>query len=49
MADIICEETGCKKLLFHSCHNVTAEELANGVSYYELMAQNLVNLKEALG
>ena len=49
MADIICEETGCQKLLFHSCHNVTAAQLANGVSYLDLMEQNLVNLKEALG
>ena len=49
MADIICEETGCRKLLFHSCHNVTAAQLADGVSYLELMEQNLVNLKEALG
>ena len=49
MADIICEETGCQKLLFHSCHNVTAAQLADGVSYLELMEQNLVNLKEALG
>jgi len=49
MADIICEETGCKKLLFHSCHNVTAAQLSEGVSYLELMEQNLVNLKEAIG
>lgn len=49
MADIICEETGCKKLLFHSCHNVTADELTSGVSYMELMQGNLASLKEALG
>lgn len=49
MADIICEETGCEKLLFHSCHNVTAEQLSSGVSYAELMEGNLKNLKEALG
>lgn len=49
MADIICEETGCEKLLFHSCHNITADELAAGVSYMELMQGNLASLKEALG
>ena len=49
MADIICEETGCKKLLFHSCHNVSAEEFAAGVSYMELMEGNLESLKEAVG
>lgn len=48
MADIISEETGCKTRLFHSCHNVTADELASGVGYLELMENNLANLKEAL-
>lgn len=48
MADIIAEETGCETLLFHSCHNVTADELENGVSYLELMEQNLQNVKEAV-
>lgn len=48
MADIIAEETGCGKLLFHSCHNVTAAQLESGVSYLELMTQNLENVKEAL-
>lgn len=49
MADIICEDTGCKKLLFSSCHNVTAEQFRSGVSYLELMQENVINLKEALG
>lgn len=49
MADIICEDTGCGKLLFHSCHNVSAEDIKNGVSYLELMRSNLVSVKEALG
>ena len=49
MANIICEDTGCKKLLFHSCHNVTARQLQNGVSYLELMRGNVESLKEALG
>lgn len=49
MADIICEDTGCKKLLFHSCHNVSADEFAGGISYMELMYSNLESLKEALG
>ena len=49
MADIICEDTGCKKLLFHSCHNVSAAEFKNGISYLELMYSNLNSLKEALG
>lgn len=48
MADVICEDTGCEKLKFHSCHNVSREELAAGVSYLSLMRQNLESLKEAL-
>ncbi len=49
MADIICEDTGCNKLLFHSCHNVTAKQFEEGISYLELMRSNLESLKEALG
>ena len=49
MADVICEDTDCEKLLFHSCHNVSAEQLKEGVSYLELMWGNVESLKEALG
>lgn len=48
IADTIQSETGANKLLFHSCHNVTKEDFASGVSYLSLMQQNLVNLKEAV-
>lgn len=48
VADTICAETGTKKLLFHSCHNVTKEEWANGATYISLMRQNVINLREAL-
>ena len=49
MADVIVEDTGCEKLLFHSCHNVSADDFESGVSYLQLMTANLANLKEALG
>ncbi len=49
MADQICEDTGCGKLLFHSCHNVSADDLRGGVTYLELMQNNALALKEALG
>lgn len=49
MADAICEETGVKKLLFHSCHNVTADDFEKGITYIDLMNSNLEVLKEALG
>lgn len=48
MADVVCEDTGCIKLLFHSCHNVTAEELKQGISYLEIMWGNAKRLREAL-
>ena len=48
MADVIVEDTGCKKLLFHSCHTVGADQLEAGVSYLQLMEQNLSNLREGL-
>lgn len=49
MADIICEDTGCKKLPFYSAHSVTAEQFSGGVTYCDLMRINLSSLKEALG
>lgn len=48
VAEIIGEETGAKPLLFHSCHNVTRREFEDGVTYLELMEQNVVNLREGL-
>ena len=41
VAEIIGEETGAEPLLFHSCHN-------SGVTYLELMEQNVKNLKKGL-
>ena len=49
MADVICEDTGCGKLRFHSCHTVSAEDLEQGVTYLDLMWQNVETVKEALG
>ncbi len=48
MADTISEATGAKKLLLHSCHNISKNQLEAGVSYLELMRQNAAALKEAL-
>jgi zinc transport system substrate-binding protein len=48
MADTICEATGAKKLLLHSCHNVTRDEIRDGVTYLSLMTRNIDHLKEAL-
>lgn len=48
VSEIIGEETGAKPLLFHSCHNVTRREFEDGVTYLELMEQNVLNLREGL-
>ncbi len=48
MANTICEATGAKKLLLHSCHNVSKAEFESGVTYLSLMWQNVSTLKEAL-
>lgn len=47
-ADILAEETGARKRLFHSCHNVSAEELEAGATYVSLMRGNVEALREAL-
>lgn len=47
-ARLICEETGAKPLLLHSCHNISKEELTQGVTYLSLMKMNLEHLKEGL-
>ena len=49
MADVICEDTGCKKLLFHSCHTVSAADLKAGATYLGLMRANVESVREALG
>lgn len=48
IADILCEATGAKKLEFHSCHNVSADNLKNGETYISLMKRNVPALKAAL-
>lgn len=47
-ADIICEETGAKKMQFNACHNLTKNDFESGVTYLELMNRNVEALKEAL-
>lgn len=48
MADAVCEATGAKHRTFHSCHNISADELARGETTLSLMEKNLEFLKEAL-
>ena len=49
MADTICEGSGAKKRTFHSCHNLTKDEMEAGETYLSLMYRNRDVLKEALG
>ena len=48
IAYTLCDETGATKLMLHSCHNVSKQDIENNVSYVDLMKQNLENLKLTL-
>ena len=48
IADSIAKETGAQKLVFHTIHNATQEEINTGETYISLMRKNLENLKQAL-
>lgn len=48
MADTVCDETGAEKRLFYACHNVTRAQFESGVTYMELMWDNVDALREAL-
>ncbi|MDR1785435.1 MAG: zinc ABC transporter substrate-binding protein, partial [Spirochaetaceae bacterium] len=48
MADTIAGETGAKKLLLHSAHNVSKKDLDSGKTYLDFMGANVEALKEAL-
>lgn len=48
IADTICEATGAQKLQFNACHNVSKDDFEAGVTYLDLMRQNVEVLKTAL-
>lgn len=49
LADLICEETGAEKLLFHTAHNVSWQAIDQGASYLSIMRENARNLAKGLG
>ena len=49
VADAIAEAAGADTAMFHTCHNVTPEELAGSETYVSLMKQNLERLKAHMG
>ncbi len=48
LAKTIAEDTGAEVLLFHSCHNVSKDDFKAGVTYLDLMRNNLEALDKAL-
>ena len=48
IADTLCESTGARKLEFHSCHNVSADDLKKGETYVSIMQRNVSALEAAL-
>ena len=48
-AKVLAEESGATLLLLHGAHNVTKQELADGVTFLSIMEDNLGRLKQGLG
>ena len=48
VADSIAEATGTHTALFHTCHNISPEDLAAGETYLSLMTRNLETLRETM-
>ena len=48
IADNIAKETNTKVMVLHSAHNVSAEDFKKGVTYVDIMKDNIEVLKEAL-
>jgi len=47
-ADAIAAQTGVQTLVVYACHNVTRQQLDDGVTYLELMRENARVLAEVL-
>lgn len=48
IANTIAESTDAQVLTFQSCHNITMDDFNNGITYIDLMEQNVEVLKQAL-
>jgi ABC-type Zn uptake system ZnuABC Zn-binding protein ZnuA len=49
VAKVISEETGTEMVLLHGAHNVSKEDKESGITYLEIMEDNLEKLKKGLG
>lgn len=48
VSKVIADETGADMLMLHGAHNVSKDEMTKGITYIQIMEQNLVNLKKGL-
>ena len=48
MAESIADATGAEVMLLHGAHNISKEDFEQGLTYLEIMRQNLENLRHAL-
>ena len=48
VAKVISEETGAQLMLLHGAHNVSPEELAQGVTFLSIMEEDLKKLRQGL-
>jgi zinc transport system substrate-binding protein len=48
IAEILAAETGTKLLMLNAAHNVSKEQINKGISYLDIMENNLQNLKTGL-
>ncbi len=49
VADSIAESTDTRTAMFHTCHNISPEDLAAGETYVSLMQRNLQTLRDTMG
>jgi zinc transport system substrate-binding protein len=49
VARVIAEETGAIMLMLHGAHNVTKKEMDAGLTYMQIMKENIEKLKQGLG
>ena len=48
IADALAEATGAKTAQFNTCHNVSKEQFENGITYIDLMEENLETMQRVL-
>ena len=48
VADSIAEAAGVQTAMFHTCHNISPDDLAAGATYVSLMERNLETLRDYL-